>query len=47
MVDMNLRNRDTDIENKCMDNEGKQGGGRMNGEIGIDMCTLLMYKTDN
>ena len=30
-----------------MDNEGKQGGGRMNVEIGIDMCTLLMYKTDN
>ena len=28
------RNRDTDVENKCIDT---YGGGEMNGEIGIDL----------
>ena len=33
------RNRDTDIESKCMDTKG-EGGGVMNWEIGIDIYTL-------
>ena len=30
------RNRDTDVENKCMNTKGGKGGG-MNWEIGIDI----------
>ena len=39
------RNRDTDVENKCMDTKG-EGGGGMNWEIGIDIdiYTLLCIK---
>ena len=36
------RNRDTDIENKCMDTKGDGGG--MNLEIGIDIYTLICIK---
>ena len=37
------RNRDTEIENKCMDTkQGKRGG--MNWEIGIDIYTLLTLR---
>ena len=35
------RNRDTDIENKCMDTKGGREGG-MNWEIEVDICTLLI-----
>ena len=40
------RNRDTDVENKCMDPKGGKaaagvGGGGMNWEIGTDMYTLM------
>ena len=35
------RNRDTDVENKCMDTKGKKVGGGMNWEIGIDIYTLI------
>ena len=41
------RNRDTDVENKCMDTKGGkwQGGvGVMNWEIGIDIYTLICIK---
>ena len=41
------RNRNTDVENKCMDTkEGKWGGGGggMNWEIGVDMYTLICIK---
>ena len=39
------RNRDTDVENKHMDTKGgKQGGGGMNWEIGIDMYTIICIK---
>ena len=41
------RNRDTDIENKCMDTKGESrdgGGGGMNWEIGIDIYTLICIK---
>ena len=43
------RNRDTDVENKCMDTEwgrcrGVGGGGVMNWEIGIDIYTLICIK---
>ena len=37
-VHLQSRNRDTDIENKCMDTKGKGGGGR-NWEIGIAIYT--------
>ena len=37
------RNRDTDVENKCMDTKVGRGGG-MNREIGIDIYTLLCIK---
>ena len=37
------RNRDTDVENKLMDTQGKGGRG-MNWEIGIDIYTLLCIK---
>ena len=36
-------NRDTDVENKCMDTKGRKGVG-MNGEIGIDIYTLICIK---
>ena len=35
--------RETDVENKCMDIKG-EGGGGMNWEIGIDIYTLLYIK---
>ena len=35
------RNRDTDVENKCMDTKGEGAGGRT-WEIGIDTYTLLI-----
>ena len=39
------RNRDTDVQNKCMDTKGQSvGGGGMNWEIGIDMYTLMCIK---
>ena len=58
---MQGRNRDTDVENKRIDTKGGKwcggGGGVMNWEIGIDICTLicinwitnknLMYKKIN
>ena len=34
------RNRDTDIENKCMDTEGEWDGRSW--EVGIDTYTLLI-----
>ena len=36
------RNRDTDIENKCMDTKGERGWGGRNWQIGIDIYTLLL-----
>ena len=49
---MQGRNRDTDVENKCMDTKGgkRQGGGGgsgdggMNWETGIDIYTLICIK---
>ena len=46
---MQGRNRDTDVENKCMDTkrgkwQGGGGGGGMNWEIGIHMYTLICIK---
>ena len=46
---MQGRNRDTDVDNKHMDTKGGKhvvcgGGGRMNWEIGIDICTLICIK---
>ena len=39
------RNRDIDVENKCMDTKGgKRGVGGMNWEIGIDIYTLICIK---
>ena len=42
------RNRDTDVENKCMVTKGgkrsRGGGGGMNWETGIDIYTLLCIK---
>ena len=42
------RNRDTDVENKCMDTKGGKwqggGGGGMNWETGIDMYILRCIK---
>ena len=46
MVQMNLlakQNRDTDIENKRLDTQGRKGGG-MNWKIEIDIYTLLCIK---
>ena len=43
---MNLfasRNKDTDIENKCMDSK-VEGVGGMDWETGIDMYTLMYIK---
>ena len=37
-----LWNRDTDIENKCMDTQGEKEGGWMNWEIGNDVYTPLI-----
>ena len=37
------RNRDTDVENKCMDTKGGRRGG-MNWEIEIDIYTLWCIK---
>ena len=41
------RNRDTDVQNKCMDTKGGSrggGGGVMNWEIGINMYMLICIK---
>ena len=43
------KNRDTNVENKCMDTKGGKwgqvgGGDGMNCEIGIDMYTLACIK---
>ena len=42
------RNRDTDVENKCMDTKGGKGGsgggGGMNWGIRIDIYTLICIK---
>ena len=42
------RNRDTVVENKCMDTSrgkwGAVGGGGVNWEIGIDIYTLICIK---
>ena len=40
------RNRDTDVEIKCMDTKGGKwlGEGVMNWEIGIDIYTLICIK---
>ena len=38
------RNRDTDVENKCMDTKGGKLGDGMNWEIGIDIYTLICIK---
>ena len=41
------RNRDTHVENKCMDTKGGElggGGGGMNWEIGVDIYTLICIK---
>ena len=42
------RNRDTDVENKCVDTKGGKwgwgGGGGMNWEVGIDIYTLICIK---
>jgi len=43
MVQMNSENRDTGVENKCMDTKGREGGG-MNWEIRTDTYTLLCIK---
>ena len=37
------RNRDTDVENKCMDTRVEKGN-EMDQEIGIDIYTLLSIK---
>ena len=37
------RNRDTDVENRCMDTRWGSGGG-MDWEIEIDIYTLLCIK---
>ena len=37
---MQSRNGDTDVENKRMDTKGEVGG--MNGDMGIDIYTLLI-----
>ena len=45
---LQVRNRDTDVENKRMDTKGESGGGGgvcvMNWEIGINMYTLMCIK---
>ena len=33
--DWQSRNRDTDVDDKCMDAKGQGRGGGMNGKIGI------------
>ena len=38
------RNRDTDLENKCMETKRGRGDG-MNWEIGTDIYTLLILST--
>ena len=37
------RNRDTDVENECIDTMGGRGGG-MNGKIGLDIYTPICIK---
>ena len=37
------KNRDIEVENKCMDTKGERGVG-MNWEIGIDIHTLLILR---
>ena len=38
---MQTRNRDTGIEDKCMDTKGEREG-KKNWKVGIDTCTLSM-----
>ena len=38
------RNRDTDVEDKCMDTKGGKQGAGMNWEIGIDIYTIICIK---
>ena len=38
------RNRDTDMENKCMDTKKREAEGGMSWELGIDIYTLLCIK---
>ena len=42
------KNRDTDVENKCIGTKGVKwwggGGGGMNWEIGLDIYTLIYIK---
>ena len=43
------RNRDTDVENKCMDTKGEKGDGGMNWEVGIDTnvhCSTIYNSQD-
>ena len=35
------RNRDTEVEHKCMDTKGRREGG-IDGDIGIDIYMLLL-----
>ena len=49
LTGLQCRNRDTDVENKCMDTkweklQGGGDGGVMNWAIGIDMYTLMCIK---
>ena len=40
------RNRDTDVENECMDTKGETGVGRI-GRLGLTGYIYIMYKIDN
>ena len=41
---MQSRNRDTDVESKCMDTKGESWESAMNWEIGIDLYILVCVK---
>ena len=41
MILFEKQNRDTEVENKCMDTKGGKGD-RINWEIGIDIYILLL-----
>ena len=47
MILIQSRNRDTEVENVCMDIKEESGGG-MNWEIGTDIYATIdtLYKTD-
>ena len=42
MIYLQSRNRDRDVENKCMNVKGGKGECGMNWEIEIDIYTLLI-----